>query len=56
MLFPLVKSRKPSEKIWNASPLTIAKNINRLKHRIAVKLSDSNLPKITDDGKGRERL
>ncbi len=47
MLTSIVVSKKIQEKLWHFSRQTFAKNINRLKKRLATKLGNPKLTKIT---------
>ena len=47
MMTPIVTTKKSKEILWQVSRQTIAKNINRLKKRLAKKLGNPMLSKIT---------
>ena len=47
MLTPIVSTKESNEVLWQVSRHTIAKNINRLKKRLAKKLGNPMLSKIT---------
>jgi integrase len=47
MITPIVYHTKSKDKLWYVSRHTIAKNFNRLKKRLSIKLGNQNLTKIT---------